>query len=151
MRVYAFFSPDAPHGGLIPRSAPPLDPVARHGRHVAQGDGRWPVPDREQVEDPAQPPSVTKGEAAVAVEFDGLVKYADPHDGRSPAQVHWDEKRREDRVRDLDVRLVRMARADLGPSWPRVHARLAALLATPFVGPRRFTTVRRPIPTTRSA
>lgn len=90
-------------------------------------------------------------EAAVAVEFDGLVKYTDPHDGRSPAQVHWDEKRREDRVRDLDVRLVRMARADLGPSWPRVHARLAALLATPFVGPRRFTTVRRPIPSTRSA
>ena len=90
-------------------------------------------------------------EAAVAVEFDGLVKYADPHDGRSPAQVHWDEKRREDRVRDLDVRLVRVARADLGPSWPRVHARLAALLATPFVGPRRFTTVRRPNPSTRSA
>jgi hypothetical protein len=90
-------------------------------------------------------------EAAVAVEFDGLVKYADPRDGRSPARVHWEEKRREDRLRDLDVRLVRMARADLGTAWPRVHARLASLLAVPFVGPRRFTAVRRTFPCTRPA
>jgi hypothetical protein len=81
-------------------------------------------------------------EAAVAVEFDGQVKYTDPRDGRSPALVHWDEKRREDRVRDLDVRVVRVARADLGPGWRRVEERLRALLTTPLTGPRRFTAVR---------
>ena len=33
-------------------------------------------------------------DAAVAIEFDGQVKYTDPRNGRSPAQVAWDEKRR---------------------------------------------------------
>ncbi|MGY1709974.1 type IV toxin-antitoxin system AbiEi family antitoxin domain-containing protein [Geodermatophilus sp. SYSU D00758] len=80
-------------------------------------------------------------EAAVAVEFDGLVKYEAPRDGRSPARVVWEEKRREDALRALDIRVVRIANADLGPAWPRVEERLTALLATPFLGPRRFTAV----------
>jgi hypothetical protein len=90
-------------------------------------------------------------EAAVAVEFDGLVKYEDPRDGRSPARVLWDEKRREDRLRDLDIRVVRVVRADLGPAWERVCARLASLLAAPLTGPRRFTVVRRSALSSQSA
>jgi hypothetical protein len=90
-------------------------------------------------------------EAAVAVEFDGLVEYEDPRDGRSPARVLWEEKRREDRLRDLDIRVVRVVRADLGPAWERVHARLASLLAAPLTGPRRFAAVRRSVPSSQSA
>ena len=77
-------------------------------------------------------------EAAVAVEFDGLVKYEDPRDGRTPGRVLWDEKRREDRMRGLDIRVIRLARPDLGGDWPRTAYRLAGLLATPLTGPRRF-------------
>ncbi len=90
-------------------------------------------------------------EAAVAVEFDGLVKYEDPHGGRSPAQVLWEEKRREDRLRNLDIRVVWIVRADLGPAERRVGDRLASLLAAPLLGPRRFTVVRRPVPSSRPA
>ena len=85
-------------------------------------------------------------EAAVAIEFDGQVKYSDPYGGRSPHDVLWEEKRREDRVRRLDVRVVRIAKADLGAPWPRVSADLGRMLATPYAGPRRFTVVRRPEP-----
>ena len=85
-------------------------------------------------------------EAAVAVEFDGRIKYTQPRDGRTPAQVAWDEKRREDRARALDVRFVRIADEDLGRPWRGVVDRLRGLHATPFIGPRRFRTVRRPEP-----
>jgi hypothetical protein len=85
-------------------------------------------------------------DAAVAIEFDGRIKYTEPRGGRSPAQVLWDEKRREDRVRALDVRFVRIADADMGVRWPAVLARLASLLAAPMTGPRRFRVVRRPEP-----
>jgi len=57
-------------------------------------------------------------DAAVAVEFDGRVKYDDPFRGRTAAQVLWDEKRREDAIRDLGVRMVRVVRADLRGGWP---------------------------------
>lgn len=89
-------------------------------------------------------------EAAVAVEFDGLVKYEAPRDGRSPARVLWEEKRREDRLRDLDIRVLRVVRADLGPAWERVCARLTVLLARPLTGPRRFGVVRGSVPSWRS-
>ena len=69
-------------------------------------------------------------DAGVAVEFDGFVKYDDPFDGRSPAQVLWEEKRREDALRALGVRVVRIAFADLGDAWPVVAERLRSLLAT---------------------
>ncbi|MFQ1003530.1 type IV toxin-antitoxin system AbiEi family antitoxin domain-containing protein [Modestobacter sp. SSW1-42] len=69
-------------------------------------------------------------DAAVAVEFDGLVKYTDPFDGRSAAQVLWEEKRREDELRDLGVRVLRIVSADLGEAWPVKVARLRSLLAT---------------------
>lgn len=85
-------------------------------------------------------------EAAVAVEFDGQVKYRDPYGGRSPHDVLWEEKRREDRVRRLDVRMLRLAKADLGAAWPRTMADLTTMLTTPSPGPRRFRVVRRPEP-----
>jgi predicted transcriptional regulator of viral defense system len=82
-------------------------------------------------------------DAAVAVEFDGLVKYTDPWRGRSPAQVLWEEKRREDVLRALDIRVVRVTDADLGPRWTGVERRLGHLLLTPGPAVRRFTAVPR--------
>ncbi|MGY1742233.1 MULTISPECIES: type IV toxin-antitoxin system AbiEi family antitoxin domain-containing protein [unclassified Blastococcus] len=84
-------------------------------------------------------------EAAVAVEFDGEVKYTDPWGGRTPAEVAWVEKRREDHVRDLDVRVVRVVQEDL-PRFERVAGRIDELLRRPFTGPRRFRVVRTPEP-----
>jgi hypothetical protein len=78
-------------------------------------------------------------QAAVAVEFDGRVKYRDPWRGRSPEQVLWEEKRREDELRALDIRVVRIVDADLRPSWPTTETRLRELLATPGPAGRRFT------------
>jgi hypothetical protein len=45
-------------------------------------------------------------DAAVAVEFDGRVEYTDPWRGRTPQQVVWNEKRRDDELRALDIRVV---------------------------------------------
>ena len=79
-------------------------------------------------------------EAAVAVEFDGRVKYSNPWRGRSPEQVLWDEKRREDELRALDIRVVRVAEADVHlPRWALVEERLRGLLASPGPAVRRFT------------
>jgi hypothetical protein len=85
-------------------------------------------------------------EAALALEFDGWVKYADPPDGRTPAQVAWEEKRREDRIRAVDVRMVRIVNDDFGAPWSGVVSRIRSLLATPSMGPRRFRVVRKPEP-----
>lgn len=80
-------------------------------------------------------------EAAVAVEFDGRVKYAAPRDGRAPEAVLWEEKRREDRIRDHGVRVVRVTGEDLRPAGP-VLARVAGLLGRSPAGPRSFRAVR---------
>jgi hypothetical protein len=82
-------------------------------------------------------------EAAVAVEFDGRVKYTDPWRRRDAGQVLWDEKRREDELRGLDIRFVRVADADLGTRWTGVASRLAGLLATPGPADREFTAIAR--------
>jgi hypothetical protein len=82
-------------------------------------------------------------DAAVAVEFDGRIKYTDPWRDRSPERVLWDEKRREDELRALDIRVVRVADADLGARWADVDTRLGALLATPGPAQRRFTATPR--------
>jgi predicted transcriptional regulator of viral defense system len=82
-------------------------------------------------------------DAAVAVEFDGRVKYTDPWRGRSPEQVLWDEKRREDELRSLDIGVVRIADADLGARWPRVEETLRRLLARPRPAGRRFSAAPR--------
>jgi predicted transcriptional regulator of viral defense system len=80
-------------------------------------------------------------DAAVALEFDGQVKYTDPRYASSPAEVLWKEKRREDRVRAVGIRVVRVVNEDLGQPWAGVVARIGGLLAAPYVGPRRFRAV----------
>ncbi|TFV76725.1 hypothetical protein E4P39_07395 [Blastococcus sp. CT_GayMR19] len=82
--------------------------------------------------------------AAVAVEFDGRVKYTDPWRDRTPERVLWEEKRREDELRALDVRVVRVADADLVTArWAAVEGRLRELLAAPGPRIRRFTSTPR--------
>jgi hypothetical protein len=79
-------------------------------------------------------------DAAVAVEFDGQIKYTDPWRGRSPEQVLWEEKRREDDLRALDIGIVRVAESDLGRPWAaRVEGPLRRLLERPGPAVRRFT------------
>jgi hypothetical protein len=84
-------------------------------------------------------------EAAVAVEFDGQIKYTRPWRNRSPERVLWDEKRREDDLRALDIRVVRVVDADLGRGWRRMETRLRSLLMDPGPARRRFTTAARPL------
>jgi len=84
--------------------------------------------------------------AAVAVEFDGRVKYTDPWRDRAPERVLWEEKRREDELRSLDIRIVRIADADLSTArWPAVEGRLRELLAVPGPAIRRFTATPRTV------
>jgi hypothetical protein len=83
-------------------------------------------------------------EAVVAVEFDGRVKYADPWRGRTPERVLWEEKRREDELRALDIRVARIADADVGARWLEMEERLRQLVASPGPAHRRFTAVQRP-------
>ena len=80
-------------------------------------------------------------DAAVAIEFDGQVKYTDPRHAASPGQVLWKEKRREDRMRAVGIRVVRIVNEDLASTWPRTAARISGLLTAPYVGPRRFRAV----------
>ena len=82
-------------------------------------------------------------DAAVAIEFDGRVKYTDPWRGRTPERVLWEEKRREDELRALDIRVVRIVDADLGGHWTSTERRLGALLAQPGPVRRRFTATPR--------
>jgi hypothetical protein len=63
--------------------------------------------------------------------------------GRTPEQVLWEEKRREDELRALDIGVVRIADPDLGSGWPAVEARIASLVATPGPTTRRFSAVPR--------
>ena len=83
-------------------------------------------------------------EAAVAIEFDGAVKYADPWRGRTPAEVLWDEKRREDRLRATGARPLRWTMGDVRGGWASSRDRLRGLLASPYVGRRAFRLVRTP-------
>jgi hypothetical protein len=82
-------------------------------------------------------------DAAVAVEFDGKVKYSDPWRNRSAGQVLWEEKRREDELRALDIAVARIAKADLGPDWWRTEGALRRLLGRPRPEARRFTAIPR--------
>jgi hypothetical protein len=82
-------------------------------------------------------------DAAVAVEFDGRVKYTDPWRDRDPGQVLWEEKRREDALRALNIRVVRMADGDVGRGWPQIEARMRTQLARPGPTRRAFTALPR--------
>ena len=90
-------------------------------------------------------------DAAVVVEFDGRVKYTDPWRGKTPQQVLWDEKRREDELRALDIRVVRVVDADVRAGWPRVEQRVRQLLAVPGPARRAFTATPRELGVRRSA
>jgi hypothetical protein len=82
-------------------------------------------------------------EAAVAIEFDGRIKYLDPVDGRDPGEVLWREKRREDAMRELGVRVVRLVHEDTQPSRrSELARRIGSLLEQPPTSPRRFAVVR---------
>ena len=65
----------------------------------------------------------------VFAECDGRVKYADPWRNRTPAQVLWEEKRRQDDLLDLDLRGVRIAPEDVNGRPADKVARLWSLLA----------------------
>ena len=69
------------------------------------------------------------------------MKYTDPRHESAPGKVLWDEKRREDAMRAFGVRFVRIANEDLGPTWPGIAARIGGMLATPYIGPRRYRAV----------
>jgi hypothetical protein len=62
---------------------------------------------------------------------------------RSPERVLWEEKRREDEIRALDIRFVRIADRDLGDRWPATERRLRSLLASPGPALRTFTATPR--------
>ena len=64
-------------------------------------------------------------DAAVAVEFDGRVKYRRPGYGRTPEEELWREKRSEDLLGSLGVRFVRVAAEDMALAR---RDRLAALV-----------------------
>ena len=55
-------------------------------------------------------------DAALAIEFDGRVKYRRPRYGRTPEDELWREKRNEDLLRSLGVRFVRVAAEDMTSS-----------------------------------
>ena len=55
-------------------------------------------------------------EAALAVEFDGQIKYRRPGFGRTPEEELWREKRSEDLLRSLGVRFVRVVAHDMAPT-----------------------------------
>ncbi|QNG37319.1 hypothetical protein F1C76_12665 [Geodermatophilaceae bacterium NBWT11] len=82
-------------------------------------------------------------EHAVAFETDGKTKYTDAYDGRSPAQVAWEEKRLEDQVRAVGIRVVRPTVTDVFGGWPALHARVARMIAAPVPRLEAFTAVPR--------
>ena len=91
-------------------------PLETRGRLRMLGAGLPPPELQVEIKDGGRLVGVVDAwfdEAAVAVEFDGQVKYTDPWRGRSPERVLWDEKRREDELRSLDIRVVRVVDADI--------------------------------------
>lgn len=74
-------------------------------------------------------------DAALAVEFDGRVKYRRPGYGRTPEEELWREKRDEDLLRSLGIRFVRVAAEDMSPAG---RARLDQLVRRQLTtrGPR---------------
>ena len=69
---------------------------------------------------------------------DGRVKYLEPWNQRTPADVAWAEKSRHDDLVDLDLRGIRVKPVDLYDALPSKVARLRTLLGTPSSSPRRY-------------
>ncbi|RFU20659.1 hypothetical protein D0Z06_15260 [Geodermatophilus marinus] len=84
-------------------------------------------------------------DAALAVEFDGRVKYRRPAFGRSPEEELWKEKRNEDLLRSLGVRFVRITVADLDRRRPELEAQVRRSLAMPGPASRDFSETPREV------
>lgn len=82
-------------------------------------------------------------DAALAVEFDGRIKYVRPAYGGRPEDVLFDEKLREDRLRSVGVRFVRLVDEHLGRGWAPVEARLRRELVVRGPADRSFRAVPR--------
>jgi len=81
--------------------------------------------------------------AALAVEFDGRVKYQRPAFGRTPEQQLWREKRDEDLLRSLGVQFVRVVADDLAGDRQSLDRQVQRCLARPNPGHRDFREVPR--------
>jgi hypothetical protein len=57
--------------------------------------------------------------------------------------VLWEEKRREDELRSLDIGVVRIADEDVRSRWPRTEATLRRSLARPSPAARLFSATPR--------
>lgn len=83
-------------------------------------------------------------EAALAVEFDGRVKYRRARYGRTPDEELWREKRAEDTLRSLGVRFVRVAAEDLGGGRrTQLSSHVRRVLRSPGPTERQFREVAR--------
>jgi hypothetical protein len=82
-------------------------------------------------------------EAALAIEFDGRVKYRRPLYGRTAEEQLWEEKRREDELRSLGVRFVRATNQDLGPRRADLDRLVRRQLASQGPSVRGFQAVPR--------
>jgi hypothetical protein len=82
-------------------------------------------------------------EAALAIEFDGQVKYRRPAFGRTPEEQLWKEKRDEDLLRSCGVRFVRAAAVDLGPGRWELDRQVRRSLLVPGPAHREFEEVPR--------
>ena len=83
------------------------------------------------------------GDAALAVEFDGQVKYRRPAYGRTPEEELWREKRDEDLLRSFGVQFVRVAAEDLAGGRRALDQRVRRSLALPGPTTREFREVPR--------
>jgi hypothetical protein len=84
-------------------------------------------------------------DAALAVEFDGRIKYRRPGYGRTPEEELWREKRDEDLLRSLGIRFVRVGAEDLSPARrARLDQLVRRQLATGGPRQREFVAVPRP-------
>lgn len=114
-------------------------PLGSRGRMRLVGCGLSPTALQVEIRAGGRLVGVVGGwfdQAVVAVEFDGQVKYTDPWRNRSAGQVLGAEKRREDELRALDIRVVRVVDRDLDvPRWGVIEGRLRDLLASPGFGP----------------
>ncbi len=82
-------------------------------------------------------------DAALAIEFDGRVKYRLPRYGRTAEDALWDEKRTEDLLRSFGVRFVQVTNDDLGPGRAKLDRLVRRLLATAGPPSRVFREVPR--------
>ncbi len=83
-------------------------------------------------------------EAALAVEFDGRIKYRRPGFGRTPEEELWREKRTEDLLRSLGIRIVRVVAEDMAPARRTELDRFVRRqLASAGLGMREFREVPR--------